>query len=77
MEQKTFIYDDEGARIFNKRDFNNPKFLKVKKLYKGKDCLLKKYVSLLNGSLVTNLESINKELNIVNIALCAEESLKK
>ncbi len=75
--KKTFIYDDEGARIFNKRDFNNPKFLKVKKLYKGKDCLLKKYVSLLNGSLVTNLESINKELNIMNIALCAEESLKK
>ena len=75
--KKTFIYDDEGARVYNKRDFNKPKFLKVKKLYNGKYCLLKKYISLLDTSVGINLESINKELNIINIALCAEKSLKK
>ena len=75
--KKTFIYDDEGARVYNKRDFNKPKYLKVKKLYNGKDCLLKKYYSLLDTSKDINLKSINKELNIMNIALCAEESLKK
>ena len=75
--KKTFIYDDKGARIYYKRDFNRPKFLKVKKLYKGKDCLLKKYLSQLNNSLNKNLKSLNKELNIVNLALYAEHSLRK
>ena len=75
--KKTFIYDDKGARAYNKRDFNKPKFLNVKKLYKGKDCLLKKYLSQLDTSLNMNLKSLNNELNIINTALCAEESLKK
>ena len=43
----------------------------------NEDNKLKKYYSLLDTSKDINLKSINKELNIMNIALCAEESLKK
>ena len=75
--KKTFIYDDKGARIYDKRDFNKPKFLKIKKLYDGKDCLLKKYFSQLGSSLDNNFKSLKNELNIINLALCAVESLRK
>ena len=44
MDLKTFIYDDNGARIFDKYDPSSSKKLKVKNLYSGKDCLLPEFL---------------------------------
>ena len=41
--KKTFIYDDNGARIFNKYDPSSSKKIKIKNLYSGKDCLLPEF----------------------------------
>ena len=74
--KKTFIYDDMGVRIYNKRDFNEvlTKF-KVNKLYSGKDCLLKKYIKQLNSSKNINKDIIMNEINLMSVALSAEKSL--
>ena len=74
--KKTFIYEDMGVRIYNKRDFNEvlAKF-KVNKLYNGKDCLLKKYIKQLKSSKNINKDIIMNEINLMSVALSAEKSL--
>ena len=75
--KKTFIYDDLGARLYNKRDFNKvSKKFKVNNLYNGKDCLLKKYIKQLKRSKNINKDMIINEINLMSVALFAEQSLK-
>ena len=74
--KKTFIYDDMGARIFNKRDPFSGKTYKVKKLYNGKDCLLPNFFE--NLKLKKNYKkNILREINLMSASISSDISLKK
>ena len=65
--RKTFIYDDMGARISNKRDPHRSNKIHVtKKLYGGKDCLLPKVLEKLKKQ-KSFKKDIYNELNLVSV----------
>ena len=74
--KKTFIYDDMGARIFNRRDPFSGKMYNVEKLYSGKDCLLPDFFK--NLKLNKNYKkNIIREINLMSTSISSDISLMK
>ena len=74
--KKTFIYDDKGARVYNRYDPAPYISKKIKKLYSGKDCLLPNFFKKIKYE-KNFKKSIMKEINLMSVALSSELSLKK
>ena len=74
--KKTFIYDDNGARIFNKYDPSSSKKIKIKNLYSGKDCLLPEFFKSIDDE-KRKKSKILKEINLMSVAISSDMSLKK
>ena len=74
--KKTFIYDDNGARIFDKYDPSSSKKLKVKNLYSGKDCLLPEFFRNIDDKKEKKIKILN-EINLMSVAISSDISLKK
>ncbi|MAV57014.1 MAG: hypothetical protein CMI79_05770 [Candidatus Pelagibacter sp.] len=75
--KKTFIYDDMGARISNKRDPHKSNHIILnKKLYKGKDCLLPEVLTKLQTQRNFKKEVYN-ELNLISASIHADISSKR
>lgn len=72
--KKTFIYDDNGPRIYSKRDKKYQK-IKFNNLYNGKDALLKKFVKMINLNESKKVKIIMKEINLMSVAISAQLSL--
>lgn len=71
--KKTFILDDAGARIFNKREGNSIR-IKINKLYKNKTDLIN---SFMNTKKRAYKKNILDELNVMSICLHASKSKNK
>ena len=75
--KKTFIYDDQGYRIFNKRDFHKVKNTGVRKLYSNKGLHLLNNLSLLKNK-QKSFKKINlNEIKVMLATLEAKKSLSK
>ena len=72
--KKTFIYDDNGPRIYSNKE-NKFQKIKISKLYDGKDSLLKKFVKMINISNSKKIKIIMKEINLMSVAMSAQLSL--
>jgi predicted dehydrogenase len=71
--KKTFILDDSGARIFNKREGNSIK-IKINKLYKNKTDLINYFI---NAKKTAYKKIILDELNVMSICLHASKYKNK
>ena len=74
--KKTFIYDDMGARIFNRRDPSSAKIHMVKKLYNGKDCLLPAFLKNLKTK-KNYKKNVMEEINLMSTSISSDISLMK
>ena len=72
--KKTFIYDDNGARVYSSRDPSKPKEIKIsKKLYTGKACLLPSFFKKIEKDKKFS-KSIYNELNLMTACIFADMS---
>ena len=75
--KKTFIYDDNGPRVFASRAQNyKPKKLKIKTLPKNKSLLLNNFIDLIKKNKILEKDTIY-EFNLINILNACHTSLKK
>lgn len=70
--KKSFIFDDQGPRIFIHRDPYEGKKIKIsKKIYDGKACLLPEFFKKIKDK-KNYYKQISKELNLVSTCIFAE-----
>ena len=74
--KKTFIYDDQGPRIFNSRDPNLGIKMKINKLYNSKTALLPDVINFIKNKKNYKNE-ILKELNLMSVVLSSVKSSVK
>ena len=75
--KKSFVYDDMGARIFNKRDPFKSKKLKLnKRIYNGKACLLPSFFQKLKDKKKYSKEIIS-EINLISACAFADQAITK
>ena len=75
--KKSFIYDDMGARIFERRDPAKSKKIKIgKKIYNGKACLLPDFFSKIKSG-KKHSKDIIKEINLISACVFADQAVAK